>query len=541
MRGRVAGTVRRHWLVAAPLAAGCALRALALVAYHPALLYIDTPKYLFNAWPGADPMGYNLILKAILVAGDLGTVAVIQHLVGLAIAIAIYTLLVRHGVARWLAALSVAPVLLDGYQIQIEQTIMPDVWFEAFAVAGLVALTWRPRPRLPVVYVAGLVLGSSALIRQIGEILILPAVAYLIVAARGWRRAVSGSAVLCASFAVPVVAYCTASYAASGHFRLSDVTAITGRLAAAADCATLALPAAERPLCPLAAQQARGADWLATNIASPLKRFPVPAGLTRRALVADFDTRVERQQPLRIAASILRDAVRIFALSKDTVQDGTPIERWRFQHRYPAYPPAINVGRGGQITVGVRSSTTEPFSFAPLGRALGGPAQVDRPVALFLRAYQVRGGYAPGPLLAVCALAGLAGSALAVGGRRNQPALACLLFTAAAAAVLLVSDVFEFSWRYQMPALVTLPPAGALGAWALWQAARYRPHMLEHPESGSSSVREPRLQLQRRSRRPAPSRARTRPSRANRLARDRHERHGDEPPRLGVPRDRAGR
>jgi len=36
------------------------------------------------------------------------------------------------------------------------------------------------------------------------------------------------------------------------------------------------------------------------------------------------------------------------------------------------------------------------------------------------------------------------------------------MFTSGAA-VLLVSDVFEFSWRYLLPALVTLVPAGALG------------------------------------------------------------------------------
>jgi hypothetical protein len=36
------------------------------------------------------------------------------------------------------------------------------------------------------------------------------------------------------------------------------------------------------------------------------------------------------------------------------------------------------------------------------------------------------------------------------------------MFTSAAA-VLLVSDFFEFSWRYQLPALVTLAPSGALG------------------------------------------------------------------------------
>jgi hypothetical protein len=42
--------------------------------------------------------------------------------------------------------------------------------------------------------------------------------------------------------------------------------------------------------------------------------------------------------------------------------------------------------------------------------------------------------------------------------------------------VLLVSDTFEFSWRYQLPALVTLVPAGALGigVMARWAGARRR-------------------------------------------------------------------
>ena len=38
-----------------------------------------------------------------------------------------------------------------------------------------------------------------------------------------------------------------------------------------------------------------------------------------------------------------------------------------------------------------------------------------------------------------------------------------LLATLSAVAVVLASDVFEFSWRYQLPALVTLPLAGVLG------------------------------------------------------------------------------
>jgi hypothetical protein len=38
--------------------------------------------------------------------------------------------------------------------------------------------------------------------------------------------------------------------------------------------------------------------------------------------------------------------------------------------------------------------------------------------------------------------------------------------------VLLVPDVLEFSWRYQLPALVTLPPAGVLGFGTLLSGRR---------------------------------------------------------------------
>jgi hypothetical protein len=40
--------------------------------------------------------------------------------------------------------------------------------------------------------------------------------------------------------------------------------------------------------------------------------------------------------------------------------------------------------------------------------------------------------------------------------------------------VLLMSDLFEFSWRYQIPALVTLPPAGAFGIAALLRYLKRR-------------------------------------------------------------------
>jgi hypothetical protein len=70
--------------------------------------------------------------------------------------------------------------------------------------------------------------------------------------------------------------------------------------------------------------------------------------------------------------------------------------------------------------------------------------------------------------IAIALLAGIAG--IFTFGRRRDPdnlSLACLLITGSAVAVLLGADLYEFSWRYQLPALVTLPIAGAFGVTAL--------------------------------------------------------------------------
>ncbi len=481
--------IREHWVAAALLAVGLVLRVLAWMAYHPALLYTDTLKYLYGAWPGADPLGYTAILRPILLVGDLGTVALIQHLVGLAIAVAIYVLLRRRGVPRWLAAIAMAPVLLDAYQLQSEQTIMPDLWFQAFAVAGLVVLLWRRQPPTWMIALAGLIFGISATVRQIGEFLVLPAFLFVAVAIPARKKATAGALALLLAFGLPIVTYSAISKATTGHFQLSDEGSIAGRLAASVDCATISLPADVRPICPTKTQQANGVDWLEHSRLSPLKHFKVPAGMSRNVLLSDFDSAVEQQQVVRVAVGILRDSVRIFALTKDQVPGITPISRWQFQATYPKYLPEINTRRDGQIILGVQVKTTRPFRFEKLNPAYGGRAQVDRPIAAFLRAYQLRGGYTPGPLLLLFTLAGLAGSVLAVIGRRLAGrggdteradevvglAMACLLIFTSIVGVLLVSDMFEFSWRYQLPAIVMLPPAGALGLWAVWRTITRQP------------------------------------------------------------------
>ncbi len=465
-----ASALRRHWPAVVLVAAGAALRILALLAYRPALFYIDTPRYLLGEAPGMDPLGYGGVLRAILAIGNLDVVALIQHLLGLAMAVVIYLLLLRRGAGRWLAALAIAPVLLDGYQVQIEQVLMPDVWLEAMIVAGLAILLWHPGAGWRRVLAAGFVLGASATIAQIGEAMLLPAVIYLLVlggwVAGDWRAAIGKAAALCAAFAVPILAYMTGNYLVAGDFFLSHTgaTSFYGRTAAAADCGTLKLPAAERAMCPSPRQQARGPDWLEYNPESPIRPYYDDQPRARTdAQITDFNHRVLRQQPLRLLGAYGTDVAKLFTVNHTTGAGDTPVYRWQFQTRYPYFPPWTSARKIDRV-------------IATYG---GGRPAVWRPAAGLLRGYQLGGGYTPGALYALLTAAGLAGSGLLLLRRRlncgiRQIALACLLCTMSGVFVLLVSDLFQFSWRYQLPALVTLGPGGALGLAAVIRFIRAR-------------------------------------------------------------------
>jgi Dolichyl-phosphate-mannose-protein mannosyltransferase len=486
--------LRQHWPAVVLLIAGAVLRVITQMAYHPAILYVDSLKYLYDAWLGSDPLGYKALLNSVLAVGDLGTVVAVQHLLGLAMAVALYALLMRKGVNRWLAALAIAPVLLDSYQLQAEEMIMPDVFFEALVVLALVILLWKPIASWRAVIVSGLILGTAVTVHEFGLILIVPVVLYLLVNKEPgfenvqWSRAILRGGAVCAAFAVPIFIYCSAIYAVTGHFQLSAGRKLTPRLAQIADCATLRLPPAARPLCPTPAEQRQSSDWFQHDPHSPLLTIP-QTGQARLALYRAFDKAVEHQQPERIVAGVLADAVRLYQVDRVDSQSITPISRWQFQTTYPTLLPNVYVRQNGDIVLGVQYRLPGPINYQVLKPVYGGKAQVDRSLAGFLRAYQLHGGYAPGPLLLIFTLAGLAGSLLALVSRRSSErgrklALACLVFFLGAVGILLISDIYVFSWRYQIQALTTLPPAGVLGASAALEALRLRkPAEMTEPAS----------------------------------------------------------
>jgi hypothetical protein len=454
--------VRCHWIFGLFLAGGLALRLLAEAAYRPALLYIDSAKYLQGPG-GTAPQGYRALLRLLDPVGGFALVAAVQHLAGLGMAVALYAVLRRRGAPRWVAALATAPVLLDAYQLQLESTIMPDVLFETLIAAGLVLLLWRRTASARLVAAGALVLGTAATVREIGAVLVVPVVVFAAGAAgasAGWRRrAGQGVRALLAAgcFALPVLGYGAGTFVAGGHFGLGSngPGPEYGRAAAAADCAALVVPAGERALCPSPAQTLAlgGIDGLLHNPASPGHTVPVPPGVTRGQLLDRFSLAVVRQQPARVAWSVARDSVRLFALTRDGNPQVTPIARWQFQTTYPVYP---------------RRYSMAFFTRLAQQNNSGGDLVAVRPAADILRNYQLGGGFTPGPLYAVFLGLGVLGALR----RRSGLAGTCALATLAAVVLLVSSDAFEFSWRYQLPAIVMLPLAGALGVASLGAARR---------------------------------------------------------------------
>lgn len=99
---RCRASARANWLFLIVFVLGAAGRVLTMVAYQPALLYIDSYRYLGKVYAlnprSPDPLGYPIFLRAVLSIGSLADTAAIQHLLGLGMGLCIYVILRRRNV-----------------------------------------------------------------------------------------------------------------------------------------------------------------------------------------------------------------------------------------------------------------------------------------------------------------------------------------------------------------------------------------------------------------------------------------------------------
>lgn len=446
--------LRRHWLFLLILAAGIALRVVATLAYQPALFFVDSVRYLEGIEDpnptGPSPLGYTVLLLApvLLVTRHLIFATIANHVVGLLTGIGGYVLLRRFGVWRWVAALAVAPVLLDAYQVQIEELIMSDALFTALSVLLLLVLARRGEVSYRVAAVAGLVLAAAALTRLVGLAAIAVAVGYVLLVGRTWRKRLLTAAVVAVMYVVPLAGYAVYFHAWSGSYRITDtdVMAQYGLVATFADCRRLDVPSYERVLCdPRPPGERPGPDWYINDKSRPAKRLHPPAGVSTNAAIADFTRRVIRHQPWGMAQAVGHNFLRGFSWSK-TTQPGEPeLDRWKF--------PAGEYHHSYDVT-------------KYINRWGGGGQHVNHGLAAFLVDYQ-KVVFIRGAALGGCLLLAIGG---AVGlGRARRSGMRAVTALAAGIPVssLLVAANVEFSWRYQLPALVLLPLAGALGLTAM--------------------------------------------------------------------------
>jgi hypothetical protein len=479
-RQRLRVGARRHWIFLAVLGVALALRVVTQIAYRPALLYIDSYRYLGNLHnldpaQNSQPIGYiALLLRPVLSVGNLAVVAGVQHILGLGMGVAIYALLIRLGVRRWIAVLAAVPVLLDAYQLQIEQNIMSETLFEALILAAVVLLLWTRPPPLAALGIGGVLFGLAATVRSVGAILVVPAVVFALVAGPGgWQRLIR-AATIGLAFMLVVATYAGYSWIKAGEVGLSrgDAYLIYGRAATFVECRGLDLPDYERVLCPPEPLGRRlGSDAYAHHSPYPMQ-VVLPPGKARDDVLRDFGRRVIIHQPLDYAKAVATDFVKLFAFRRTTFPRDVPLERWQFQRSYPTL--------GLDVT-----SATRTYG--------GGKPRAVEPLAVFLRDYQLSVGYVPGPVYALAFIAGLLAAAGVGRARRSGLRAACLLPALCGLGVLLAADLFLFSWRYQLPALTLAPLAGALGLAAITgrvspTSPRPSPAAAPPDAPGSSSV-----------------------------------------------------
>ena len=442
-------------MFAALLAGGAALRGVVFAAYHPALIFPDSVRYLQYAHAFADgrwsvdelrQSGYSVLIIPAVLLHAMWLIPLVQHLVGLATAALVYAVLIRFGATTWLAALATIPVLFDPLQLVLEQYVLTDTWTVFLIAAALAVLVW-PRDQKPGwrrAAAGGLLLGLAVTFRDEELIMIVPAALYLIVAIRPWRLMARRLGALAGCFLIPVAAYLGWFYADHGEagFTTFSGAFLYGRVADFASCKGLALPAYEKPLCPTQPPAERNADFYTWDPQSPQWTFNPPPGMSRDAVVLDFSLRILRHQPLAYAEAVGRD----FSYGFSPVRGAGP------EHYSPAYL---------QFHTYI---LPDPQADASL-RALGYGAPAVRPgPAAFLTDYG-RWFYVPGPVFAAGLILGLAAVVASRRTQRTAQRNACLLFTASAVLVLVPPAAFAtFDWRYQLPQLTLIPAAAVLGA-----------------------------------------------------------------------------
>lgn len=454
LHSRGSALLRRHWPVLVVLLAGLVVRAIVVVAYVPFFWFTDTHGYLDAAkhWvPGqARPFAYSAFLWLLDHIGlSLRAIVGLQHLLVLTVAAFVYAFLVRRGVAPWLAAAAIVPLVLSPLLINIEHHLLSDSLFIALYTGTALLLAWWERvPPLWASGLAGLFTAATTLTRPVGLVMVALILGFMLLRRFGWRRL----ALFAVSFAVPMLAYVFWMHQIYGTYAVTTWRGkhLYARVAPIAQCEKLGhLTAEERQLCdsrPL--DQRPGPEgYLWVGGAAPARTLPDQVDLA-------FAQKVIIHQPLDYLRLVATGISHVFYPGQPQRPGEPCVAYWS----YPGPRP------GGCRTdaVGTKIWAQHPF-------------RVNESLATGLRTYS-RFDYLVGPFFLGCVLV-VAFAALwhprsGDWRRRLDAVFLCLLGLGVTFGAIATAN---FSYRYTLALYCTLAPAAALALTHLLSQRRPAP------------------------------------------------------------------
>jgi hypothetical protein len=438
--------LRRHWPLLVVLAVATALRAGFVWAYSYAFFFNDSRAYAVAALESKPyqvrPWGYSGLIKPFLDQPYIW-IAVIQHLVGLAVIVAGYFFLCRRGCRPWLAALAMVPFAVDARVLTLEHYVLAETPYVAATAAGLFLLAWRDKVGWVAAGIGGVFLGFAALTRTVGLPVLALALVYLLV-----RRA---GIVRLAAFALPVVAllggYMVWYHHSYGVYAFGQYQGrfLYARVMPIADCTKLKLTAEQQKLCmpnPPAEWTQRPDGYIWSTSSPAMKYYPSPDD---DPVLNKFATTVIEQRPGAYLAMVAEQTswhLRFHApvtgsaecLATQWLPPPNPGDVC--QARY--YLPAVN-------------AWFPPPNFLIENR--------------WAKVWSRYGEWVttPGPLYAIGVLVALFAAVWRVRGRPWRDAADALMFTLGGFGLILVSVATSlFDYRYAEPAVLLIPVGLAL-------------------------------------------------------------------------------
>jgi hypothetical protein len=278
---RLARPAVTHRQFTVVLAAAVVVRIIVILGYPPILWFNDSYNYVYDAVKSTPdairPNGYPFFINLLLPLHSAYPLAVLQAAMGVGMGVLIYALLRHRGLPWWGAVLPTLPVLFDSYELHVEHMVTADTLFIFLGTVAIVLLCWSDRPSVPVMAMAGLLIGYATLVRSVGQPLLLVVLVAMLARRVGWRRLVT----LLVAGVVPIAAYMAWFHGTYGKYALTESsgTFLYSRVSTFAECAKINPPADIRVLCdptPPNLRPVSGEYLWANNELSPDNKVTTP-------------------------------------------------------------------------------------------------------------------------------------------------------------------------------------------------------------------------------------------------------------------------